>query len=126
MRTARTAAALALLWLGAGCATTEHLRFAALSSHPVPTLGYPGEKLTRVTDVASTVRSHTIFWIPTNTRTPTLQDAVEGALERGGGDLILDAEVDHWWVVVPFLYGQEGWTVRGDVVRSAAGEEVVH
>jgi hypothetical protein len=115
-------AALALLLAASGCATTEQLRFAALSSAPVPTLGYPMEHLARVSNVSATVRSQTILWIPTNTRTPTLQDAVDSALERGGGDLLLDAEVQHWWVFVPLLYGQEGWTVRGDVVRAVHEE----
>lgn len=117
----RRALALAgLVWLlvaGAGCAT-EHFRFAALSSQQVPALGYPLEGARTVPDVASEVRTHTILWIPTNTDAPTLQDAVDGALRRGGGNLLVDVEVDHWWVFVPFLYGQEGWRVRGDVVRS--------
>ena len=43
---------------------------------------------------------------------------MDGALRRGAGNLLVDVEVDHWWVFVPFLYGQEGWRVRGDVVRS--------
>jgi hypothetical protein len=109
-------AALGLLVAAPGCAT-EQLRFAALSSDPFPALGYQGDAPT-VPNVSATVRSHIILWIPTNTRTPTLQDAVDSALARGGGDLLVDAEVEHWWVFVPFLYGQEGWTVRGDVVRS--------
>jgi len=114
---AATTAALALLFTG--CMTTEPLRFAALSSEPVPTLGYPKDHVVRVDDVAATVSSQIIFWIPTNTRTPTLQDAVDAALERGGGNLLVNAAVTHWWVWVPFVYGQEGWTVRGDVLRSA-------
>jgi hypothetical protein len=106
-----------LLCLAPGCAT-QHYRFAALSSTEVPTLGYSDEGATRVNDVAAEVRTHTILWIPTNTKPPTLQDAVDGALRRGGGNLLVDATVEHWWVFVPFLYGQEGWRVRGDVVRS--------
>jgi hypothetical protein len=117
MRVALGAAGLALLVAASGC-TTQHLRFAALSSRPIPTLGLSKDNAQRVVPVAATVRSHTIFWIPTNTRTPTLQDAIDRALERGGGDLLVDADVEHWWLVVPFLYGQEGWTVRGDAVRS--------
>jgi hypothetical protein len=118
MRRALALAGLALLLAGAAGCATEHMRFAALSSQQVPALGYPLEGSRVVPDVASEVRSHTIFWIPTNTDAPTLQDAVDGALRRGAGNLLVDVEVDHWWVFVPFLYGQEGWRVRGDVVRS--------
>jgi hypothetical protein len=109
---------LVLLLVAAGGCATERFRFAALSSQPVPALGYPLEGSRVVPDVASEVRSHTILWIPTNTDAPTLQDAVDGALRRGGGNLLVDVDVEHWWVFVPFLYGQEGWRVRGDVVRS--------
>lgn len=110
------AIALAALLAAPGCAT-ERMRFAALSSEAFPALGYAEGATETVPDVAVTVRSHTILWIPTNTRAPTLQDAVDRALARGGGDLLVDAEVERWWVFVPFLYGQEGWRVRGDVLR---------
>lgn len=115
------AIALAALLAAPGCAT-QPLRFTALSSEAFPALGYAAAESETVPNVSATVRSHTIFWIPTNTRTPTLQDAVDRALERGGGDLLVNAEVEHWWVFVPFLYGQEGWTVRGDVVRPKRAE----
>jgi hypothetical protein len=114
---ARLAAAL-LAVAASGCATTQRTYFSVLASEPVPALGYPAEGARRVPDVAAEVRNHIILWIPTNTRRPTMQEAVDGALARGGGNLLVDAEVEHWWVLVPFLYGQEGWRVRGDVVRS--------
>lgn len=122
MRTALARlAALGLLLAAPGCAT-QQLRFAALSSEPFPALGYAEDNSHVVAGISASVRSHTILWIPTNTRPPTLQDAIDRALERGGGDLLIDAEVEHWWVFVPFVYGQEGWTVRGDVVRSTSAE----
>lgn len=114
--TARVALALALLAC-TGCGSTSG-RFAALSSQRVPALGFPTEGARTTPNVGAEVVTHTILWIPTRTNPPVLQDAVDAALVRGGGNLLVNAEVEHWWVFVPFLYGQEGWRVRGDVVRS--------
>jgi hypothetical protein len=116
-RAARLVLAALALCAAAGCGSTS-ARFAALSSQPVPALGYPMENARVVPDVSAEVVTHTILWIPTRTNPPVLQDAVDAALVRGGGNLLVDAEVQHWWVFVPFLYGQEGWRVRGDVVHS--------
>ena len=116
MHAAFRAVLAALLVGSAGCATHSH--FEALSTESVPSLGYELEGARRVPDVAAEVRTQTIFWIPTNTESPTLQDAVDAALKRGGGNVLVDVEVEHWWVFVPFLYGQEGWRVQGDVVRT--------
>lgn len=109
-------AVAAALATSAGCVTHSH--FEALSTERVPSLGYQLEGARRVPDVAAEVRTQTIFWIPTNTMSPTLQDAVDAALKRGGGNVLVDVDVEHWWVFVPFLYGQEGWRVQGDVVRT--------
>lgn len=113
-------ATLLLLAIAAatGCTTTYHTRFAALSTEQVPFIGYQLEGARRTPDVVAEVMTQTILWIPTNTASPTLQDAIGAALKRGDGNVIVDAEVEHWWVFVPFLYGQEGWRVRGDVIRS--------
>jgi hypothetical protein len=124
MRPLRLAAVCALAAMLPGCATTTHDTFAALSSQRVPYLGYQIDEGTLVPDVAAEIRTQTILWIPTNTRPPTLQAAVDAALKRGRGEILLNAEVDHWWVFVPFLYGQEGWYVRGDSVRSRRPEFV--
>ena len=101
----------------AGCTTTR-TRLDALSTEQVPFVGYDLEGARRTPDVVAEVMTQTIFWIPTNTESPTLQDAVDAVLKRGGGNVIVDAEVEHWWVFVPFLYGQEGWRVRGDVIQA--------
>jgi len=117
MRAALRLLCAAALAASAGCATT-HTHLDALSTKQVPFIGYELEGARRTPDVVAEVRTQTIFWIPTNTESPTLQDAVDAALKRGGGNVIVDAEVEHWWVFVPFLYGQEGWRVRGDVIRA--------
>ena len=51
---------------------------------------------------------------------PTLQDAVEDALAKGGGDVMTDVTVHRrwWW----FIVGQEWIEVTGDVVKTRARE----
>lgn len=113
------ASALALL-AASGCAlqTVPHGRFAALTTRTAPSLGFQVDGTTRTRDVEAVVLSQHFLWIPTRTDPPTLEEAVEKALRRGNGDLLLDVEVDRIFFAVPLLYGQEGWRVRGDVVRS--------
>jgi hypothetical protein len=123
VRTLRPLAALAAALLTTtGCAlqTVPHGRFAALTTRPAPSLGFQVEGLPRTRDVEAVVLSQHFLWVPTRTDPPTLEEAVEEALRRGNGDLLLDVEVDRIFFAVPLLYGQEGWRVRGDVVRSRA------
>jgi hypothetical protein len=114
-----TLAAAALL-AASGCAlqTVPHGRFAALTTRPAPSLGYQVDEAARTRDVEAVVLSQHFLWIPTRTDPPTLAEAVEKALHRGNGDLLVDVEVDRLFFAVPLLYAQEGWRVRGDVVRS--------
>lgn len=50
---------------------------------------------------------------------PTLKGALNDALEKGNGDLMVDASVyvTQWW----FLVGQVGIKIKGDVVNSKGG-----
>jgi len=50
-------------------------------------------------------------------------EAVEEALRRGNGDLLVDVEVDRIFFAIPLLYAQEGWRVRGDVVRALSADD---
>ncbi|MEB2346287.1 MAG: hypothetical protein OZ948_16295 [Deltaproteobacteria bacterium] len=121
MRAGRALAGLALgLLAGAGCAleTVPHGRFAALTTRTAPVLGYQIDEASRTRDVEAVVLSQHFLWVPTRTDPPTLAEAVEQALRRGNGDLLVDVEVDRLFFAVPLLYGQEGWRVRGDVVRT--------
>ena len=119
-RTARFVAAASLLAVTSGCAlqTVPHGRFAALSTQNAPVLGFQLDDAQITRDVEVVVLSQTFLWIPTRTDPPTLEEAVSEALRRGNGNLLIDAEVDRLFFAIPLLYGQEGWRVRGDVVRS--------
>jgi hypothetical protein len=91
---------------------------AALSTENPPAIGYQVKGAPRVDGVEGASEAHTYLWVPTRTMSPTLQEAVQKTLERGHGDLITDAQIEHWWWYVPFIYGSEGWRVRGDVLRT--------
>ena len=126
MRLVRPLALVVLLVAAAGCAlqTTPHGRFAALTTRPAPALGYRAlEDAPRSPNVEAVVWSQHFLWIPTRSEPPTLADAVEKALQRGAGDVLLDAEVDRLFWAIPLIYAQEGWRVRGDVVRTRPDDE---
>lgn len=110
----------AALLLAGGCAlqSVPHGRFATLTTRQTPSLGFQVVGAPRTRDVEAVVLSQHFLWMPTRTDPPTLAEAVEEALHRGNGDLLVDVEVDRLFFAIPLLYGQEGWRVRGDVVRS--------
>ncbi len=51
---------------------------------------------------------------------PRIETAVNDALAKGNGDLLIDASLDSsgWW----FLIGQSGYEIKGTVVNTRAGE----
>lgn len=93
-------------------------RISAISTENAPVIGFQVKGAPRVSGVEGESTAQTFLWVPTSTTSPTLQEAVQHALARGNGDLITDAQIDHWWWYVPFFYGTEGWRVRGDVLRT--------
>jgi hypothetical protein len=123
MRALARAGPLVLALLLAGCASGPDAPFRALSSRPVPILGYRLAGATVTRDVEAVVVSHVILWIPTRVSPPTVQEAVDKALQRGNGDVLVNAWVDRVWWYIPFVYGQEGWRVHGDVVRLPHAEQ---
>ena len=50
---------------------------------------------------------------------PTIKEALEDALTKADGDLMIDASlyVSSWW----FLIGQTGYELRGTVVNTQEG-----
>lgn len=110
----------ALPWLAfallAGCATPiEPLR--VLAADPRLLVGDVPDARSVTPDVEVRRVSHVIFWVPTDGQPPTLEEAVGEALERGRGDVLLNATVERVAWYVPIVYGEYGWIVRGDVVR---------
>ena len=55
---------------------------------------------------------HIVIFIPTG-GPPTLDEALDKALESKQADLLLDAVVRHHWFYIPYIYGQECWKAEG-------------
>ena len=101
----------------AGCAAPPGPPFTALASDARLLIGDAprADLVTRGIEVRRV--SKVIFWVPTSSREPTVMEAVGEALARGNGHLLVNASVKRVAWYVPFLYGEYGWVVRGDVVR---------
>jgi hypothetical protein len=102
---------------GAGAAAGGR-PFHALATGYVPLLGYASDETPRVHDVEADAVGRHLLWISTRGTPPRLAEAIDAALRRGDGDLLIDASVERRWWGIPFLYLEERWHVEGDAVRA--------
>lgn len=56
--------------------------------------------------------THIITFIPTG-GDPTLDEAIDKALEAKQANLLLDAVVNYDWFYIPYIYGQFCWKAEG-------------
>ena len=104
-----------LLCMGTGC-TKLHGNFPVLSNRQIDTTNLQLSTAQRRSGVVGQDVLHLFFIIPSKGQV-TLGAAIDDALDKGNGDLMLNAAVRFWsWSVI--LYGQEGWSVKGDVVNT--------
>ena len=107
--------AAALLPLS-GC-VIRHGDFTVLSNKLVRTADFELSKADRSRDVRGSDVAHIIVFIPTKGNV-TLEAAIDDALRKGRGDVMTDAVVHYWSWYIPYIYGQTGWEVVGDVVKT--------
>jgi len=72
------------------------------------------DKMPQTKNVVGTDSRFVFIFIPLGF--PTVQGAVDDALDKGQGDVILDAvlQAESWW----FIIGQNSLTVKGNVVNT--------
>lgn len=98
-----------------GCVTDQG-NYTVLSNKIVNVKDFDLSKADRVRHVKGVDRSHQILWFTTKTN-PNLSGALSDAFEKADGDVMTDVTVSTWgWTTI--LYGQSGWTVEGDVVKT--------
>ena len=112
----RLAALFVLLVMLPAC-SVRHGDFTVLSSKLVRLSDFELSKADRVKDVEGRDVSHIIVFVPLKSN-PSLDDAINDALEKADGDVMTDVVVNYWYWYIPYIYGQQGWRVRGDVVKT--------
>jgi len=101
--------ALALFTL-AGCATRSD--FTAISGKNVNLSNIKVDKTMAKGRTTGEDCQHIVIFIPTS-GPPTLDEALDRALEAKQANLLLDAVVRHNWFYIPYIYGQECWKAEG-------------
>lgn len=97
----------------AGCSSTSSC--TALSSKLCRVSNFDLEKANRKATYGEDVR-HWFLCFPLGTQ-PNMKEAIDRALEQGGGDVLTDVKVKNWgWSAI--LYSQGGWSVKGEAVKT--------
>ena len=93
-----------------GCATRSD--FTAISGKNVNLSNIKVDKSMAKGHTSGEDCLHIIIFIPTS-GPPTLDEALDRALEPKQANLLLDAVVRHQWFYIPLIYGQECWKAEG-------------
>ena len=114
MRQIIVVAGLALLL--AGCVVRQG-DFTVLSDKLVDAKNFDLSQATQKGRVTGEDKARIIVFFPTKAN-PSLEGAIDDALEKGGGDVLVDAVVHSYNWYIPYIYGESGWRVEGQVVKT--------
>jgi hypothetical protein len=109
----------ALLLIGdatTGCVTHQG-DFTVASSKMVRLNEFKLDQKANAKSVEGKDVQHIIIFFPTG-GAPSFKRAMDEALELGDGDVMTDVRIDSWSFYIPYIYGQTGWSVSGDVVKT--------
>jgi hypothetical protein len=104
------------VFVGTGCVTRQG-DFTVASNKIIRLSEFELDKADRVKNITGKSVQHIICVFPTS-GPPTLGGAMDEAFEKGGGDVMTDAVVESWFWYIPYIYGQAGWSITGDVVKT--------
>jgi hypothetical protein len=115
-RTLASFTLLGFLLVSSGC-VIRHGDFSVLSNKVLRLSAFELDKADRAKGIVGKDVLHVIIIFPTG-GAPTLEGALDDGLEKGGGDVMTDAVVKFWFWGFPYIYMQQGWSVKGDVVKT--------
>ncbi len=104
-----------------GC-VTYHGQYSVLSNRVLDLKDFnPVTALEKRVYAEGSSERRQIASVPDRHTFPTLDEAIDKALEEGEGDVILNAQVLRWGWHIPLIYGTWGWKVVGDVIDTGSG-----
>ncbi|MFH1549301.1 MAG: hypothetical protein ABIH04_01945 [Planctomycetota bacterium] len=111
----------ALILLIAGCVLvtgcyTRLCDLTVVSTKTVQLQDLDLEGVDRAMNVTGTSYKQVFFIVPTGTA--DIEEAIDNALDKASGDLMVDAVVYWKYWYIPLIYGQFGFKVTGHVVKT--------
>ncbi|GAB6163539.1 hypothetical protein JCM12298_27060 [Desulfothermus naphthae] len=104
-----------MVFIISGCAV-RHGDFTVLSNKLIDTHNFNLNVQDRQKVTGEDI-NHIIIFVPTG-GPPTLEGAIDDALDKSGGDVLTDAVIKSWFFYIPYIYGQSGWKVEGTAVKT--------
>lgn len=104
------------MFLNCGCVVHQG-DFTVASSKLIRLNEFELDKAGRTKGVEGKDTQNIIFLFPTG-GPPSVKEAMDQALNTGGGDVMTDVRIDSWFFYIPYIYGQAGWSVKGDVIKT--------
>lgn len=96
--------------------TINHGDYTVLSNKIVNTKDFDMGIIKRQRNIKGEDVAHIIIAIPTGA--PKLSEALNNAFEKTDTDIMTDVTVKSWYWYIPYVYGQGGWSVSGDAVKT--------
>ncbi|MBQ9236252.1 MAG: hypothetical protein IJ184_07320 [Alphaproteobacteria bacterium] len=97
--------------------SVSHGNFTVLSNRLVDVKNFDVDTDKKMNNVTGRDISHIIVFVPTKAN-PNLNDALNDVFRNSDADLMTDVEVTSWRWYIPYIYGQAGWTVQGDALKT--------
>ena len=112
----RLSGSVALAVVLTGC-VTRHGDFSVASNKLLRLSEFELDKAERARNVMGKDVQRIVFLFPIGGM-PTIEGAMDNALEKGNGDVMTDVVIKSWSWYIPYVYGESGWSVQGDVIKT--------
>lgn len=103
---------LALALMLSAC-TVTHGSFTVMSNKIVDIKNFDLGKSERI---KGENMEHIIIFIPTGV--PSITNALNDAFDKTDTDIMTDVTLKSWYWYIPYIYGNAGWEVSGDAIKT--------